>query len=345
VHRPVTIRPLWVLALAATLLSVAVPAAAQKTDVVELKNGDRITCEIQRLERAKLVVKTDGLGTISIEWDDVARLASAREFSITLTSGRRVFGPMIRGDAATVDVVSAGEKERLSLPEVVAMSPLGGTFWKRLDGSIDAGFSFTQANVQTQWTLNSKVSYRTRHWLTNLTGDSALTIREDADRQSRNTVTLATNRELKPLWAALAFTNLQQNEELGLNLRTVLGGGIGRVLLRTNRTTAGVLGGAAFTRESYVDTDPDSVAEIVAGANWEWFTFDGRSTTVNVSALSFYALNHDGRVRLELNSAFKSDIVSDLYWTINVFESLNTEPPPDRKKNDFGVSAAMGWSF
>ena len=51
-------------------------ASAQKTDVVELRNGDRITCEIQKLARGKLTVKTDGIGTISIEWDDVERVRS-----------------------------------------------------------------------------------------------------------------------------------------------------------------------------------------------------------------------------------------------------------------------------
>ncbi len=55
------------------VLLTAVPCfAGPKTDIIELLNGDRITCEIQKLERGKLTVKTDGLGTISIEWNDVA---------------------------------------------------------------------------------------------------------------------------------------------------------------------------------------------------------------------------------------------------------------------------------
>ncbi len=31
-----------------------------------------------------------------------------------------------------------------------------------LDGSISAGFSFTEANAQTQWTFDTTVSYRSR---------------------------------------------------------------------------------------------------------------------------------------------------------------------------------------
>ena len=60
-----------------TILVLAVPLcttlleARDKTDVVRLKNGDRITGEIKELERGKLTVKTDSMGTLSIELKDV----------------------------------------------------------------------------------------------------------------------------------------------------------------------------------------------------------------------------------------------------------------------------------
>jgi hypothetical protein len=143
----------------------------------------------------------------------------------------------------------------------------------------------------------------------------------------------------------VGFAQFQQNEELSLDLRTALGAGILKILSESNTMLLSTLGGAAFTREQYAGADAEHVAEAVAGLRWEWFTFDGRSTNLAVGALSFYALNHDARVRLELNSSFKSDIVGDLYWSINLFDSYNSDPPADRKSNDFGVSAALGWSF
>ena len=45
------------------------PAAAQRTDVVELRNGDEITGEIKELARGKLKFKTDDMGTIYVEWE------------------------------------------------------------------------------------------------------------------------------------------------------------------------------------------------------------------------------------------------------------------------------------
>jgi hypothetical protein len=313
--------------------------AAPKTDVVEFLNGDRITCEIRKLDRGKLTVKTDGIGTISIEWDDVAFVTSPSSFDIELASGDRVFGSLAQGDTRTVDVMTMSGSERLSLGVIVRITPLGGTFWRRLDGAIDAGFNFTQANVQTQWTFHTEVDYRGRKWQTGLSGDSALTTREDADRQSRNTLILQTQRFLGPRWSGVGFAQFQQNEELSLDLRAVLGGGIMKVLTQSNNQMVTAIGGAAHTREQYEGADDENVGEAIAGLRWEWFTFDGRSTNLNTSALSFSALRRDARLRLEVDTSFKS------YWSINVFESYNSDPPDDQKRNDFGVSATLGWSF
>ncbi len=71
--------------------------AAVKTDIVELVNGDRITCEIKKLDRGKLTVKTDGLGTLSIEWDDIQHISSKARYDVQLASGTgrsaRLSGP------------------------------------------------------------------------------------------------------------------------------------------------------------------------------------------------------------------------------------------------------------
>ena len=156
---------------------------------------------------------------------------------------------------------------------------------------------------------------------------------------------LQSQRFLRPRWSAIGFMQLQQNEELSLNLRAVLGGGVHRILSQSNQTVLSAVGGIAYTREEYVGEDDQSVAEAVGEVTWQWFTFDGRSTSLDVSAISFYALRGDSRVRLEFKASFKSDIVGDLYWSVNTFESYNSAPPAGEKNNDFGVSASVGWSF
>ena len=165
------------------------------------------------------------MGTISVEWDDIQHIASPSSFNVELATGERTFGSFGRADARTVDIVGTTRTERLSLDDIVRLAPLGGNLWQRLDGSISAGFSFTEANSQTQWTFDTSVSYRSRRWLTQFSGDSLLTTSEDADRQTRNDLAVQSQRYIRPRWSALGFLQFQQNEELSLNLRSLVGAG------------------------------------------------------------------------------------------------------------------------
>jgi hypothetical protein len=339
------VRAQMLLAALLVLAGAAAAIAAPKTDVIELVNGDRITCEITRLERGKLTVETDGLGTIAIEWDDIDRVTSKASYDIELATGQRLFGSLSRGDSRTADIVSPAGIEHVPLDRIVRISPVGGTFWRRLDGSLDAGFSFAQANLETQWTFHSNVRYRSRLWYGELAGDSSLTTSEDQDRQTRNSLLLQGRRYLRPLWSIVGLAQFQQNKELSLTFRGLLGGGAGRVLNQSNRIAVSVLGAVAFTREEYDEGMDVSIVEGVAGLGFQWFTFDGRSTNLSVDAMSYYALDGSSRTRLELNTTFRSDIVGDLYWSVNTFESHNSEPPQTQKSNDFGIAAAIGWSF
>jgi hypothetical protein len=182
-------------------------------------------------------------------------------------------------------------------------------------------------------------------WLLTLAADSLVTTREDVNSQTRNDLSLQAQRFFRPRWSYVGLGIFQQNEELGLDLRSVAGAGVVRILKQSNRTAAEAQMGVALTQEQYAGEGDQSIAEAVGGLAWDWFTFDGRSTNLDLGVLTFIALESDSRFRLELSASFKSDIVSDVYWSLNLFESFNSDPPETQKRTDFSVSATLGWTF
>ena len=74
------------LSLAACL---ACPALArEKSDLLVMKNGDRITCQVKNLDAGVLKVDLDYVdGTVSIDWLKVARLESKFLFLVQLQDG------------------------------------------------------------------------------------------------------------------------------------------------------------------------------------------------------------------------------------------------------------------
>ena len=66
----------------------ALPTYGQRTDIIVLKNGDRITCEITGMDRGVLFAKVDYIdGLLEIDWRQVAKVESNRLFIVKTENG------------------------------------------------------------------------------------------------------------------------------------------------------------------------------------------------------------------------------------------------------------------
>jgi hypothetical protein len=320
--------------------------AAPKTDVVHLKNGDRITCEIKKLERARLTLDTDPLDTVTVHWAEVVDLVSRRVFEVELTSGMLYFGSLAMGPTGQVTLVgSGGATHLLVLTDIVRLTPIESSFWSRIDGNMDFGFSFAQADLETHWTFNSSATYRSPRYRLKGSAASQLTIREDADRLSRNTLNVQANRFLAGRWYTVILGQVQQNEELALQLRTLGGAGFGRDFSQTNSRLISGFAGLVATRERFSGESPESFLEATAGGTLDFFSPRNEDFTFSNDVVSYYNLGGRWRVRLELQSALRHKFLEDFYWSVNGFESFDSAPPENQKGNDAGISITLGWSF
>src|SRR5579864_1737573 len=74
--------------LSSVLLLAAPLLARDKTDVLVMKNGDRMTCEVKGLNGGVLFVSFDYIdGTASVDWSKVARLESDQLFLVKTGDG------------------------------------------------------------------------------------------------------------------------------------------------------------------------------------------------------------------------------------------------------------------
>lgn len=330
----------------AALFSPVGTLAAAQNDIVVLLNGDRMTCEVKELNRGRLSVKTDALDTVSVYWGQVDSLSTASVFEIQISNGDRFFGRIDQVGPRRVRVMpTAAPSLELSLDDIVRMAPFDATVWQRMDGHVDLGFSFAKADLETSWTLNADTEYRSRHWLMGLTAASQLTLRDNADRLSRNALSVMASRSLSRNWFILGLGQLQENEELSLELRTVGGGGAGRYLMRSNRTTLQAYAGLVYTQEKYTDTPRQESPEVSVGADWNWFTSRNNNLDLSTSAISYFAVREDRRRRVELQSALRIKFLSDFYVSVNGYDSYDSNPPEGSATTDLGISVSLGWKF
>ena len=66
---------------------------------------------------------------------------------------------------------------------------------------------------------------------------------------------------------------------------------------------------------------------------------------LSMGLLTFYDLGGNARVRVETQSALRFEFLKDFYFSINAYQSHDSDPPAASVKTDYGVSASLGWSF
>ncbi len=204
------------------------------------------------------------------------------------------------------------------------LTPIEASFWNRLDGNVDFGFSFNKAELETRWTLNAAVDYRSRNYEGSVTLASQLTAREEADELSRHTLSLSGRRLFGQRWFGVAIGQLQENQELSLDLRSVIGGGAGRYLVQSNSTTLQLYSGMVHTREQFSGEDVRNSPEALLGTKWDWFSARNNDLDLSTAAIGYFNVGGTARTRFELQSAFRVEFLSDFYFSVNGFNSYDS---------------------
>jgi Protein of unknown function, DUF481 len=335
----------WSLAI---LISSSPTAWAQKrTDVVTLLNGDRFTGEITDLNRGRLELKTDDAGTIEIEWDKIARIEAARQFEVETSDGRRLLGSLgMTGDGAILIVGSDGDVS-LPMPEVTRITAIGASFWAKLEGAIDAGFTYTHSSGIAQTTLNSDTVYRRPAFLFRLTSSATLTQRSDeAERDDRAAVDFSYVRYRGRRLFVAGNTGFETNESLGLLLRSQLGMLVGLRLVNTNRAQFELGSGLVVNDERGVDAEPTQNVEGAFSLRTSYYTYDRPKTQFDGSVQYYPSLSNWGRQRLQVDSSVRRELLKDFFAALNVFYTFDSAPPnPDADRTDVGVVVSIGWSY
>src|SRR5262245_57032961 len=259
------------------------PLVAQKSDVVEVANGDRINGDVSRLQHGQLEFRTASAGTghprfagtISIVWTEVVSLTSTKQLDVELASGDRFSGSISSPSRGRLIVQTAtGPSRPLDVGEIVGIIPIEAGFRGRTTGSIDFGVSFTNAENARTYTLDASAMHRSEAYIyeTQIAFDSWLSARDDAERLTRNDLSVDVRRRLSNRWFALATSAVQQDEPLELDLRLMLGGGVGRRLIQTNAGVLSVEGGLNYDGEDYDSSDTfEHSMEAFAGGAGDWF--------------------------------------------------------------------------
>ena len=326
---------------------MAAPVSAQKADTVVLHNGDRMVGEIKSLDHGALTYKTDDIGTLTIKWDKVHSLISRQYFEVETVTGERYYGALQpASEAGRIVVAVTPFIDTLDVLDVVRISPIGRSFWARIDGKVNFALGFQRANELRNIGVDFEARYRTRVRLTRLQGSSYFQAQESAEATSRNSISLNQQRFLQRRWMLQALGQIEQNEELNLAMRGLIGGGGGRFLIQDNRWEVLALGGLAYTDERFTGSSATSNVELIVSGQTTYFRRDFPKADLQATVNVFPNLTDLGRVRIDLDLSTSYEFIRDLRTGLTFFDRFDSRPPTaEAEGHDYGLSLTAGWVF
>jgi len=338
------------------VVPLAVPLFARdKADVLVMKNGDRITCEVKSLDAGALYVSVDYVdGTISINWLKVASIESTQLFVVKTEDGS-VYSGALRtpenpaGRPVKIQVVDPTAPEAgIERSQVTQLVGTSDKFWQRFNGAVNFGFIYAKGNESTQYSLGTQTSYVREHWSAQASFDSTLSSSTSAGATTRNAWTATVLHRLPwNNWFYAGVGDFLQSSEQGISLQSSLGGGIGRFFKNTNRASISVLAGGAWQNTQYhqsvVSANTENAVAALFYADAQFFKFS--KTNLRLTAGLLPVLSEPGRVRFNTNASYYVKIVSNLKWNLSFYGNWDNQPPPTFSGSDYGSSSGLTWTF
>lgn len=336
--------------LVAALLVICASArasAAAKVDVIVLKNGSRIVGEIKQMTKSRLELGTDDMGTLQIEWDNITQITAPEYFEVEHMNGGLYFGALKPGASAdALEVVADWGNDQVPLREIVRIQLVKSGFWDKFKGSLDAGAGYTSATELLQLDFDAQLRYTRPRFEAFAQADAVITKQPEADDTQRSSLTLGYTRLFANRHRIFAQGLIEQNRELGFDLRSSLLGGWAYALARDRKNQ--LVGGAGLSvnREKPTEGESTTNLETVVGFDYSNFAYDFPNTDIQLHVFSYFGLNQWGRFRLEANASLRRELFSDFYFGLKGYESFDNQPPTEgAQKNDWGLSLTLGYSF
>ena len=323
--------------------------AAPKTDIVIFKNGDRLTGEVKSLQRGRLSLNTDATGTISIEWEKISNVISNQYIQVELSSGTRFFGNLATTqETSHVLVNTAYGPQMLDNERVIIMSPIDTqSVVSALDIDLTIGYNFAKAGGVKQAMFGVDADYRTLKRIYSVSVSHTTNDSNDQETSTRSNFGVEYKRLWQNRWYVSGNLNLDQNDELGLNLRSSIGASGGRFFIQSNSMLLDLQAGLQFSRENLIldPVDVDSI-EAMFAAQWDWFRFDAPELDWSTNFQVFPNLTDWGRVRMTFDTGLKWEVINDLKLGFEFYSTFDNQSQSDLgASSDYGVNTTVTYEF
>jgi putative salt-induced outer membrane protein YdiY len=319
---------------------MTIPFSVQAA-VVVLKNGDRITGRIVKMEKQRLEIDPPFSDIIKIKWEDVQSITSERPMSVKLYGELDLPENVGEQRLDRIILYTLGEEGAIRLEDVRAINFAEHDY----RGYISAGGNQTSGNSQTQaLNVSGNLMYRKLEHRYTLDGKYNRGQADGEDTANNGSFSVKYDYFLAPRIYMGALNLVETDQFQDLSLRNTSGLVLGYDLLDREHHNLSIGAGPAVVYQDFT-TDPATVTPSTAWTMRYEFMIRGDDVIIFQKTLGFQDLGHGSATRVNADQGIRVKITQN--WRVNFEYDLryNSLPVAGRKTLDTNIIFGFSYDF
>jgi len=328
------------------LISLMATTPTVWADEIRLKNGDRLTGEVVKMEGGELTFKTSYAGEITVKWGEIAEIRTESSIHVSLSDDTSITGIAATTEEGKLKIDTEKFERPLTMDlaqvEYIGRKPRPTI---RVSGNVNAGLDVQRGNTDTDaYHVDATVVARTDKDRGTFHGEYDREKADGIDTANKWLAYFDYNRFLNDRLFAFGNTTFESDEFKNLNLRSTLSAGLGYQVFDTPKRNLDVKGGLAYVDEDFDVGEDYDYPSFTWGLNYdEWF-FD--------KIMQFFH-NHQGFIGLadpkktviRTRTGLRFPLPKGFSTTLQYNWDWDNNPAPGADRVDTRALVLIGYNF
>lgn len=329
------------------LIGVILALSPALADEVVLKNGDRITGKLVRMEGSKLEFETAYAGKITIDWSQVASLLADEPIKVILSDDTTMLGKILSTEEDTMRLKTEKIEEptAFSYAEIKAINPPEKPL-VRVTARANAGITSERGNTETDsYRFQGEFIARTEKSRYTIGGELSKEKEEDRTTVENWLANANYNYFMTQKWFLYADTLFEHDEFADLDLRSTFGAGVGYQFYESEMLNLSVAAGPSYVNEDFIVAEDNDFGAGQWLIRYDQYFFDKRVQLFH-DQTGIISLSNSSKWLLKTRQGLRFPIYKGFTATLQYNYDYDNEPSEDAKEKwDSKFIFLLGWQF
>ncbi|MEA3413587.1 MAG: DUF481 domain-containing protein [Pseudomonadota bacterium] len=331
----------------AVWLCLVVFAVSLDAAEVTMKNGDRISGDVQSLDGGKLKLNTPYAGTIEIDWTQVESMESEKTVKVLLDDGTLIDAAQLGVREGNVRVVSPdGSQGDYDLLELTYINPSPEVLNQWIfSGTVNLGGNATAGNTATRF-LHFDTELRLKDKYQQLALGGQYNHQSDSGDDTVDNMRAWFNYKwfFHPDWFFVLNTDAQRDPFRDLNLRAFAGPGIGHKVWESDPRNLSFSLGVNFAHEDFSTTPVNNYAAGRWALDFDHYLFTSK-LQIYLHHTGLQSLKDGENLLLQTRTGLKMPLIDKFNLKLEYEIDYDREPAPGKQPTDVKYSLLFGYDW